>query len=267
MFVQPQYIAVLKIFDHPINKHILAPQKGLFMLKLAFCETDPEIFTEISVLLKKYETTESLHVKGFLNPSEYIQYVDYHGFELDILLCNIIMDNYNGIKLMHTVQKSLPNIQIIFASQYKELVFDAYAVRHVAFIPVPIASRHFHTAMRMAIANAQESKNRNYLTLTSRGLLTRLDIANILYLESNLRILHVYTIENHLEFPRQLETVKPLLDARFVHCHKSYIVNMDYVTKFDISSMCFVLTNNHTVPISSRKAAQTRSIFESYVSQ
>ncbi len=236
------------------------------MLKLAFCETDPEIFTELSVLLKKYETTESIHIKGFLNPTEFIQYVDYHGLELDILMCNIIMDNYNGIRLMHTVQKSLPNIQIIFASQYKELVFDAYAVRHVAFIPVPITPRHFHTAMHMAIANARESKNRQYLTLSSRGLLTKIDIADILYLESNLRTLHVHTIENQLEFTRQLETVKPLLDDRFVHCHKSYIVNMDYITKLDMASMCFILTNNHVVPISSRRATQTRAIFEDYVS-
>ncbi len=236
------------------------------MLKLAFCETDPEIFSELSALLKKYEKSESIHVKGFLSPYEFIQYVDYHGFELDILMCNIIMDNYNGIRLMHTVQKSLPNIQIIFASQYKELVFDAYAVRHVAFIPVPITPRHFHTAMRMAIANARESKNRQYLTLSSRGLLTRIDIADILYLESNLRILHVYTFEGRQEFSRQLETVKPLLDARFVHCHKSYMVNMDYITRLDMSSMCFVLANNQMVPISSRRATQTRTIFEDYVS-
>ena len=232
------------------------------MLNLVFCETDPEVFTELSVLLNKYE---SINAKGFMNPSEFIQYVDYHGFKIDILMCNIIMENYNGIRLMHTVQKSLPNIQIIFVSQYKELVFDAYAVRHVAFIPVPVSPKYFNRAMLMALANAQESKSRRYLSLTSKGLLTRIDIANILYLESNLRILHVHTIEDHLEFNRQLETVKSMLDDRFVHCHKSYIVNMDYITRIDMSAMCIVLTNNHVVPISSRRATQTRAIFENYI--
>lgn len=233
------------------------------MLNLVYCETDPEVFTELSVLLKKYE---SINAKGFMNPSEFIQYVDYHGFEIDILMCNIVMANYNGIRLMHTVQKSLPNIQIIFVSQYKELVFDAYAVRHIAFVPVPISSKYFHRAMLMAISNAQESKNRRYLSLTSKGLLTRIDIANILYLESKLRILHVHTIEDQLEFNRQLETVKSMLDNRFVHCHKSYIVNMDYITRIDMSAMCIVLTNNHVVPISSRRATQTRAIIENYIS-
>ena len=233
------------------------------MLKLVFCETDPEIFSELSVFLRKYD---SLNVKGFMNPAEFVQYVDFHGFELDILLCNILMDNYNGIRLMHTVHKSLPNIQIVFVSQYKELVFDAYAVRHVAFIPVPISPKYFHRAMLMAIANAQESKSRRYLNLTSKGLLTRIDIANILYLESNLRILHVHTFEDHLESNRQLETVKSILDDRFVHCHKSFIVNMDYIIKIDMSAMCIVLKNDHAVPISSRRATLTRTAFDNYTS-
>lgn len=234
------------------------------MINLSFCEPDPVLFAQLSKLLQEYEAPEPIQIKGFFNPAEFIHYVDHHGQELDIVLCNIIMDAYNGIQLMHTVQKSLPNIQIIFVSQYKEMVFDAYSVRHVAFIPVPISIRHFNTAMRMAVANVFETRSRKYLTLSAKGQITRLDIGDILYLESSLRTIHVQTRENRMEFIHQLEAMKQLLDQRFLHCHKSFLVNMDYITSFDGSAMCFVLSNGHRVPISSRRAAQARREFEAH---
>ena len=236
------------------------------MIKLAFCETDPEIFAELSELLHAYNSPEPIRIKGSMNPAEFIHFVDYQGPELDILICNIVMEEYSGIKLMNTVQKSLPNIQVIFASQYKEMVFDAYSVRHVAFIPVPINIRHFNTAMHMAIANICETRKQKYLTLTAKGLISRVDISEIIYLESNLRTLIIQTKDNRLEFTQQLEAVKPFLDERFVHCHKSFIINMEYVTSLDGVAMCFVLTNRQTVPISSRRSVQARKAFEEFTS-
>lgn len=235
------------------------------MIKLAFCEPDPALFSRLSQLLRSYKAPEPLQVQGFLNPAEFIHYVDHKGQELDILLCNIVMEPYNGIKLMYTVQKSLPNIQIIFASQYKEMVFDAYAVRHVAFIPVPISLRHFKTAMLMAVDNVFSARSRKYLTLSAKGQIIRIDIGDILYLESNLRTLHVQTKDTRLEFIYQLEAVKPFLDRRFLHCHKSFLVNMDYIASLDGVSMCFHLINGQSVPISSRRAAEARREFEAYV--
>lgn len=232
------------------------------MIQLAFCEPDPVVFTRLSKLLQEFEAPEPIQIKGFLNPTDFIHYVDYQGHTLDILLCNIIMDTYNGIRLMHTVQKSLPNIQIIFVSQYKEMVFDAYSVRHVAFIPVPISLRHFKTAMHRAVSNVFEARTCKYLTLSSRGQICRMNIGDIRYLESNLRTLHVQTNESRMEFSYQLEAVKPFLDHRFLHCHKSFLVNMDYIVTLDGASMCFVLSNGEKIPISSRRAAQARRAFE-----
>ena len=236
------------------------------MIKLAFCEPDPEIFQQLSELLKKHKAPEPLKIKGFLSPAEFIHYVDYLGPELDILICNIVMEDYNGIQLMYAVQRSLPNIQIIFASQYREMVFDAYSVRHVAFIPVPVNQRHFDTAMCMAVSNVAETRKQKYLTLTAKGLVSRIAIRDIVYLESNLRTLIVHTKDNRFEYTYQLEAVKQFLDGSFVHCHKSFIVNMEHVAALDGTAMSFVLKNGETVPISSRRAAQARKDFEEYTS-
>ena len=157
----------------------------------------------------------------------------------------------------------LYEIEILFVSQYKEMVFDAYAVRHAAFIPAPIEAQYFYQGMERAVKNL-ERRHKAYLTLSSRGIISRIDLDDILYMESNLKQLCVHTRRGAQEFPRQLESVKPLLDHRFVQCHKSFIVNMDHVADLDIAAMCMNLSTGGVVPVSSRKLKETRDAFLNY---
>lgn len=233
------------------------------MLNVAFCEVDPVRNAYLGAMLRDYANRVPMHIHAFQHPAAFIAYIDRYGDELDILLTNIVMGEFNGIQLMRIVQERLPEIEILFVSQYKELVFDAYAVRHAAFIPAPIEAQYFYQGMDRAVKNL-ERRHKAYLTLSSRGIISRIDLDDILYMESNLKQLCVHTRRGAQEFPRQLESVKPLLDHRFVQCHKSFIVNMDHVADLDIAAMCMNLSTGGAVPVSSRKLKETRDAFLNY---
>lgn len=52
---------------------------------------------------------------------------------------------------------------------------------------------------------------------------------DIIYLEKKLRLISVHTKKGCISFYGRFIDVVPLLDERFTHCHKSYVLNMDEI--------------------------------------
>lgn len=236
------------------------------MLNLAICSLDAEQNEYISSLAVRHIESEPIRAASFESPEAFLSYMDARGYDMHIAIVDVALGRFNGIRLMRLVQERLPDLQIIFASKYREFVFDAYAVRYVSYLPLPLDCESFRSALDMALENIR-LRHKSYLTLAKSGLISRMDLDDIIYMESSAHTLNVYLARGVQSFPRQLESVKPMLDNRFIHCHKSYIANMDYALSLDSSSMSLLLRDGRAVPVSARKLRETRGIFASYLSQ
>lgn len=236
------------------------------MLNVVICGPDGEQNEYMRTLVETSVAGGPVRTVVFENTGAFINFMDTRGYDMHIVITDVALGEYNGIKLMRIIQERLPDLQIIFASKYKELVFDAYAVRHVAFIPFPIDREYFRNAIMMA-EEAIRLRRKSYLVLARGGLISRIDLDDVLFLESEGRTLNVYTSHGMQAFPRQLESVKPLLDNRFVQCHKSYIANMDYVISLDSASGALFLRDGRSVPVSARKIKETKDVFSSFIAQ
>lgn len=236
------------------------------MINVVICGLDAEQNDYIAYLVSEHIQNEPVRIASFVNPEAFISYMDVRGYDMHIVISDVALGKFNGIRLMRLLQERLPDLQIVFASKYRELVFDAYAVRHVCFLPLPIDTTHFRTAMDIALENIR-LRHKSYLTLARAGLISRIDLDDIVYMESSVRTLNIHLPRSVQSFTRQLESVKPLLDHRFVQCHKSYVANMDYVLSLDSTGMALLLRDGRTVPVSARKLKETRAIFESFLAQ
>lgn len=234
------------------------------MLNIAVCGTESEQNEYIIELINSVIENEPVRMVSFCNVNAFINYIDMHGFDLNIVITDIALGEYNGIKLMRMMQQKLPEVQIIFASKYKKFVFDAYAVRHIAFLPFPIDRNSFANAIMLARENII-FRRRPRVLLTKSGVVYGILLDDIMYMESSGRMITVYTPTSSEAFQYKLESIKPSLDMRFVHCHKSFIVNMDYAAKLDTVNLAFYLRSGIQVPVSSRKAKDVRIIFRNYI--
>lgn len=230
------------------------------MLNLIYCDTGAHHIEEIEAFLKIYENS-GLSVRGFGRVGEFMNYMDHYGESVDIVLANISLGNISGIKIMKLIQERLPEIQVIFLSDYPDMVFDAYAVRHIAYITFPIIGERLHYAINMAAAYAGGSK-KQYISLASKGVISRIDVDNILYIESNLRNIIIHTNDRVMIFPGKIEGIKEKLDGRFIQCHKSFLVNMTYIAELSCESA--MLSNGESVPVSNRRFKETKDGFISY---
>ncbi len=55
-----------------------------------------------------------------------------------------------------------------------------------------------------------------------------INISQIYYIEVINRKIYVHTQYDTIEYYDKLEQVQKQLDKRFIKCHRSYIINMDY---------------------------------------
>lgn len=234
------------------------------MIKLAFCEISERNTAQLEQLLIKQANIKGISVRGFNNVASFITHMDHYGDSTDIVIVNISLDGISGIKLMKIIQDRLPDLQIIFVSEYPEMVFDTYAVRHTSFLPYPIIESHLEAALELACRYAKMSQKR-YITLHCKGLISRIDADTIMYLESDLRNILVHTIDTVRKFPGKLDDIKYMLDNTFVQCHKSFIVNMAYAIELGAEGM--LLYNGECVPVSSRKLKDARETFLNYISE
>lgn len=234
------------------------------MLNIAICGADSEQNEYIGELINSIIEDEPVRIAAFCNVNAFINYIDKRGYDLNILITDVALGEYNGIKLMRMMQPKLPEIQIIFASKFKEFVFDAYAVRHIAFLPLPIDRDSFANAIMLARENIV-FRHRPRVLLTKGGIVCGILLDDIMYMESNGRMITVYTPTSSETFQYKLESIKPSLDARFVHCHKSFIVNMDYASKLDTVNMTFYLRSGIQVPVSTRRVKDVRTAFRDYI--
>ena len=76
---------------------------------------------------------------------------------------------------------------------------------------------------------------------------------DIIYCESrsNYTDIHLVSDNKKISYTKTLKTVENLLSGdNFLRCHKSFIVNVDYIESFNVKKMEIQLTNGDKIKIS-----------------
>lgn len=90
-----------------------------------------------------------------------------------------------------------------------------------------------------------------YIYIRDDSGIFKLFFSEIVYIEIEKRATVIHTISNNITTYKSLKTYMDLLDNRFVRCHSSFIVNIDYIK--EISFPNIILQNNETILLSKHK--------------
>lgn len=87
-----------------------------------------------------------------------------------------------------------------------------------------------------------------------RGIL--IPVHEIIYLESQLHKVNIVLENKEYQCNERLAVLENYLDERFVKIHKSYLVNMNYISEFSGSEM--ILRTGQRILISKNRYADTK---------
>ena len=129
-------------------------------------------------------------------------------------------------------------------------------------IPLPLVGDNLITLMG-DIADRARRLSHKPLLVNFHNTLRSLLPSSIVYAESDRRVLYIHLEQEVLRVYGKLVDLLSLLPASFVQCHKSFIVNMDYIQEFDSGSV--LMSNGDRVPISQKRRRSTRLSFEAHI--
>lgn len=241
-------------------------------MKIVACDDSKEDLAEIKRLLEKYREKNAdieFEVMGFLSSDALYGMIKQEELG-DIYILDIIMADKTGIDIGSMLRMVSEKSVIIYITSSEDYAMEAYSVRAVRYLIKPIREELFFEALDYAVSDILNvKKDAFYQVKTKEGLMS-IPYSRIECIENYARTLHIcMTDGNSIQsiFIRKSfeEEVRPLAeDKRFVHVHKSFLVNMDHIYK--LAQNTIIMENGQNIPISRTRAAEVKKAYLMYVS-
>lgn len=232
------------------------------MITVLCCDDNAEQLEQLKTELKTLDVGEPMNPLFFTDSHEMMSYAEKHGSAVDVVLCDIVLDKENGVELAGLIKQRFPQIQVVFMSAFEGLFEETYHVEHIAFLKKPVKRDRLEISLKKAAAVAKVRREM-YITVRVKGALMKLDISKILYVEAHLREVKIVTETEIVNSYNRLSDIGSMLDARFVNCHKSYIVNIDKISQ--ICRLQFILKNGEIIPIAMARYDEVRQHYLTYL--
>jgi DNA-binding LytR/AlgR family response regulator len=181
---------------------------------------------------------------------------------VDLLLLDIEMPEMTGLELLKKLGNKRP--LIIFTTAKKDYAVEAFELNVVDYLVKPITLPRFMQAIDKA-AEARESdreevkvEEQGFVFVKDNGVLKRISIDDILYLEAMGDYVKVHTSQKFHVVHATLKSIEEKLPAsKFVRVHRSYIVainKIDYIQEGTISigKMSIPVADTHKANLNRR---------------
>lgn len=180
------------------------------------------------------------------NPLEFVNFIQQN--EIDLIFLDIEMPELNGMEIMKSMIKSP---KVILTTAYSEYALESYNYGVVDYLLKPIKIERFLKAINKVVVSKMKQQEKNSgpeeLQIKHDGVPINIPFQSILYIQSFGNYLKIFTDSRMYLISETLINITTLLSDNFQRTHKSYIANLDRVTK--ATRTCLFIDNNE-VPIS-----------------
>lgn len=220
------------------------------MFHLAICDDEPRVLEELSARLTSYMETSGFPCQISCFTSG-MTLLEQNPAAIDILFLDIRMQPFTGMEIAHTLRQQGYAGLLIFLTVLPEYVFDVFAVQAFDYLLKPINANRLQHTLQRAIAQLseqQKQKQKPALVIQSRHSCTVVPFEQILYGEVFGRkvCLHPWQGEP-VTYYQKLTVLEQNVDQRFFRCHRSYLVNLDYVCRCQTGTV--TLSDGSILPV------------------
>ncbi|MBE6760644.1 MAG: response regulator transcription factor [Ruminococcaceae bacterium] len=196
-------------------------------MRLAICDDDMRVLAALEKMIVRPESSDT---ELFVYQSAEKLLAACADIEFDMIFMDIMLGEANGIEIAEKVSKLIPGIRIVFITahvlDFAEKIFSG--VLPYGYIGKPIDSAK--VSFYLERAGRELESDGHVLRVSRRGVNYRLLQSGVRYIESSGRQAFIHYGDEIMGVYERLDTICQQLDDRFVRCHQSFIVNLDYVT-------------------------------------
>lgn len=225
-------------------------------ITIAICDDDK---TQIEALKKMLtDWKKGVALSEYYSAEQFLFH--YPDAPCDLLLLDIEMSDMNGMELARSLRAKGDMLPIIFITGFSEYMGDGYDVEALHYLIKPV-DKHKLFSVLDRYAERHKTSDRIILPCGDESVL--LSAEDIVYLEAFGKKTQL-TLSGGKEIVCScgLSAVFKKLGKGFVSCHRSYAVNIMYISS--ISKTEVTMDNGKTIPLSRRLYDSVNRAFIDY---
>ena len=230
-------------------------------MRIAICDDsfiDRELIAE---LIRHYASTQTIpfDIVPYEKGMDLLYDIE-DGAWFDAVLLDIYLGDMLGLALAHRLREFGYGGSIIFLTVAPEFAVDSYDVAAAGYLLKP---HSFDKLCRCMDRVLQDFDTCTY-QVQQRMRIVRVPYTEITFIESSNSkcILHRSDGSCYVVYKKLGKIEAELSDSRFLRCHQSYLVNMDFIAQADRQ---FHLTTGESVLIRQRDLKSIRQAYLDYV--
>lgn len=241
------------------------------MYRLALCDNCREDLDTLRKQTNAWQLSRSTietQLVCFDSAARLRQTLSSHFYDLYVL--DILMPGISGIDLGREIRSQDRTVPIIYTTTSKEFALAAYDVKACQYLLKPLRQEAVNEALDYACRMREERQMHPVSLHSGQGLVT-VAREDIMYIENVVRTSN-YVLKDGREISetrrggRFEDAVRETAqDDAFVQTHKSYFVNMAYISS--LTSNCIVMDNGTHIPVNRRRADEVETKYLIFVSR
>lgn len=182
----------------------------------------------------------------------------------DVVFLDIYMDGINGVRTAEKLRKIDPAFLLVFITTSRDHALDSFPLRAIDYVIKPIKRED----IERAFSGCRDVflKNGRFIKVMSNRMNLFVPLIKIQHIETYGRetLFHTVDCEIRSTASMLLEDLEKILGSAFLRCHRSYIVNLNYVEALGQDN--FQMLDGSLVPLRQRGRAELRDTYADFLS-
>ena len=200
-------------------------------MRIAICDDDMAVTGVMDGMLQKIEKEEKIEmeVDVFFGGAGLWEQIQQTG-AYDLIYLDIEMKDMDGITVARKIREKDPYTILIFVSAYNSYFRQLFEVEPFRFLDKPLDEKIFREYFLLAYKRISSQNERFAFRFEKR--IYQLPLREIVYFESNLRLIYIHGKDREYRFYGKLNQVQEQMEKMsryFIRIQRSYLVNYYHI--------------------------------------
>lgn len=233
------------------------------MLHIAVCDDEKYISDKIKMMVSDFFGRKNMDIVifQFLSGEKLLK----DNRTIDILFLDIQMKDMDGMETARKLRERKFKGILIFITVLREMVFQSFEVQAFDYLVKPIEAGRFEKTMERLLTsmkNASESS-----LLVQRGYESNIILfEDIVFCEIIDRKVYLHLESSEIiDFYDRIENLETKLDSRFFRCHRSFLINLQYLKSY--KNGIAYMENSKEIPVSRLRSKEFSNVILQYMKE
>lgn len=233
------------------------------MISVAICDDEKYMSDQIEKSVSDFFYGKNMEVvvSQFPCGEELLRYDK----PIDLLFLDIQMKETDGMTVARKLRKRGFRGFLIFVTVLKEMVFQSFEVQAFDYLVKPIEQRQFDKTMERLLESMQNAGEANLLV--RRGYESHIiALDDIVYCEIIDRKVYLHLISSKIiDYYERIENLESRLDDRFFRCHRSFLINLQYLKSYQDQTA--YMEDGTRIPVSRLRSKEFSGVILRYMQE